>query len=270
MNLPTALKANLKEAIGRAAGITGIYSRNFRSKMVIVTFHRVNDELHGAELTCDSKKFAEFCRFFRAYFRVIPLSEQIAGCSAGKDMGGTLSITFDDGYRDNCEIAAPILSGLGLPAAFFVTTGFIGSQIVAPWDRDLPLQPGWMDWDQVRALAANGFEIGCHTDMHIDMGTTDPQAIRADIEVAKHKLHRELGRPARLFAYPFGGREHITEQSRLLVREAGFTCCMSCCGGTNGRGADPFDLNRIPIVGWFAAPDQFGFELLTRRTAARA
>jgi peptidoglycan/xylan/chitin deacetylase (PgdA/CDA1 family) len=94
-------------------------------------------------------------------------------------MGGTLSITFDDGYRDNYEVAAPILKRLDLPATFFVTTGFIGTRRVAPWDQNLVRQPGWMDWDQVRSLASQGFEIGCHTDTHIDMGTADEQTVRA-------------------------------------------------------------------------------------------
>ena len=74
-------------------------------------------------------------------------------------MGGSLSITFDDGYLDNYEIAAPILREVGLSATFFVTTNFIGSEFVPFWDSDLPQQPGWMSWKQVRELADHGFEI---------------------------------------------------------------------------------------------------------------
>jgi peptidoglycan/xylan/chitin deacetylase (PgdA/CDA1 family) len=36
-----------------------------------------------------------------------------------------VSLTFDDGYRDNAEIAAPLLDRAGLPGTFFVSTGFI-------------------------------------------------------------------------------------------------------------------------------------------------
>jgi peptidoglycan/xylan/chitin deacetylase (PgdA/CDA1 family) len=213
-------------------------------------------------LTCGAAKFEAFCRFFAKYFRVPPLSEQIAACRDGRDVGGTLSITFDDGYLDNIEIAVPILRRLQLPATFFITTGFIGSQLVPQWDRELTRQPGWMTWDQVRKLRNLGFEIGNHTESHIDMGTADPETVRGELESSKKRLFQELGTETNLFAYPFGGREHISNNSRELVREAGFSCCLACYGGVNPSRPDPFELNRIGIGEWFSTPDQFGYELL--------
>jgi peptidoglycan/xylan/chitin deacetylase (PgdA/CDA1 family) len=260
--MKTPIIKTVKGAIGRAAASAGVFARNFRSKLIIVTFHRVNDDLPEDGMTASSAKFAKFCQFFRAHFKVVPLSQQVAGCGAGEDMGGTLSITFDDGYRDNFEVAAPILRKLNLPATFFPVTAFTGTRIVAPWDRQLVRQPGWMDWEQLRALAAEGFEIGSHTDSHIDLGTADAETVRSDLEVSRRKLHEQLGRPVRLFAYPFGGRNNLSERSRQLVREAGFTCCVSCFGGANGPSADPFDLKRITIGQGFVTPDQFGFDLL--------
>ncbi len=258
-------KKKIKSLMGRAADACGLLSRDLSAKMVIVTFHRVNDRMDPDGITCNSTTFEAFCRYFRDHFTVLPLSEQIAGVRSGRKMGGTLSITFDDGYRDNAEVAAPILNRLGLPATFFVVTGFIGTEYTPPWDAHLAHQPGWMNWEQVRALRAQGFEIGVHTDQHIDLGTADPDSIRTDLARCRAKVQQELGAPPRWFAYPFGRRNNIRPASLELVREAGFECCLSSCGGVNAPLADPFQLNRINVGGWFTTPHQLAFEILLRR-----
>src|ERR1700689_1824928 len=100
----TDLKKGLKTILGRAADVTGFCGRRFGSVMTIVAFHRVNDALPDDGLTCSPSKFESFCRFFQDHFRVVPLSEQVAGARAGRNMAGTLAITFDDGYLDNHEV----------------------------------------------------------------------------------------------------------------------------------------------------------------------
>ncbi len=260
--MKTRLAKGLKTILGRAAAATGIDARNFGSVMTIVAFHRVNDKLPEDGLTCPSAKFELFCRFFMRHFRVVSLSEQVAGARAGRSMAGSLSITFDDGYLDNYNVAAPILRRLALPATFFVTTGFIGSSIVPSWDRELSTPQSWMNWEQVRSLASQGFEIGCHSDTHLNLGEVALTEARSDLYASQAKIQRELGTAARLFAYPFGGPQHISEDSRQLIRELGFECCVACHGGTNAPIPDPFNLNRIGIAEWFSNPYQFSFEVV--------
>lgn len=255
----------IKDLLGRAAHAAGMYERRFRSKQVVVAFHRVNDWMAEDGITCRSARFEEFCRFFMDHFRVVPLSEQVAGCRDWRDMGGTLSITFDDGYKDNFEVAAPILRRLRLPATFFVTTAFIGTDYAPYWDRHLGELPGWMSWEQVRALQADGFEIGAHTHTHIDLGKSEPETAWRELIECRDKLELELKVRPKLFAYPFGGRSNISPAAVRLVREAGFDCCLAACGGVNPPVADPFHFNRISINEWFATPHQLGFELVVQR-----
>ena len=47
----------------------------------------------------------------------------------------TALITFDDGYRDNFDTAVPILEELGVPATFFIPTGFLQSPRLPWWDH---------------------------------------------------------------------------------------------------------------------------------------
>lgn len=252
----------VKSLLGRAFVATGRFQAAISSQMTIIAFHRVNDDLPDEKaLTCDSRTFREFCEFFRDHYQVVRLSEQIQSCREGKPLLGTLSITFDDGYRDNHDVAAPILAELGLPATFFVTTGFIASQAVPFWDEPLPRKPGWMNWDQVRNLTAGGFEVGCHTHTHLDMGKRPAEEVQAELRQSREILEAQTGKRIGLFAYPFGGRGNINATSLQLVRDEGFDCCVSCCGGINQGRPDVYTLNRLPISGWFLDPYQMAAEI---------
>ncbi|WP_201096055.1 polysaccharide deacetylase family protein [Thiocystis minor] len=212
----------------------------------IAAFHRVDNLEYPDQLTCGIEAFADYCKFFAHAFRVVPLSQQLDELGR-KSSGGTLSITFDDGYRDNFENAAPILERFGLPATFFVASGFIGTNDVAWWDEALPKTPGWMDWNQVRSLRTRGFEIGCHTVTHADLGQISSASALDEVTQARQRLQTELGIDIDLFAYPYGGRNNLSSDNRAIVKEAGFRCCLSCHGGVNSINSDPFYLRRIPV-----------------------
>lgn len=53
------------------------------------------------------------------------LSEVIHGLTQGEPTHKGFCLTFDDGYENNATVAAPILEQLGIPATFFLTTGFL-------------------------------------------------------------------------------------------------------------------------------------------------
>lgn len=179
-----------------------------------------------------------------------------------------MSITFDDGYKDNFEVAAPILRNLDLPATFFVATHFIDSVRVPFWDERDGVKSDWMSWADVRELAAMGFEIGGHTMNHADLGAVSRDDALAEIAGCRDVLSERLGRHVRNFAYPFGGTSNITPETRQLVAAAGFESCLSCHGGIVSPSDDVFSLPREPINMWVRAPYQYAFELLAKARAA--
>jgi peptidoglycan/xylan/chitin deacetylase (PgdA/CDA1 family) len=64
---------------------------------------------------------------------VVPLAPSLAALSAGRPLPPrAVALTFDDGYRDNLDLAVPLLERLGLPCTFFLVPGLL-SREVRPW-----------------------------------------------------------------------------------------------------------------------------------------
>ena len=257
-----ALKRFARRAIGWFLFRSGIHRRLLGDRHTIVLFHRVDDRLEGDPLSFTSGEFRAFCDFFGRYFDVISIPELVRRLEAGDPIGGTLSITFDDGYRDNRTIAAPILAERGLPATFYITAGFIGTDHLAPWDAEAGVRSEWMTWSQVRELREMGFDLGAHTVNHVDLGKVHGAEARSEILESRRRLEVETKAPIRTFSYPFGGSEHFTEENRELVRSLGFDACLSAYGGAVRPDDDPHRLLRV--APWYRSPSELGFQIAVR------
>ena len=89
-------------------------------------FHRVlaePDPLLAEEP--DARRFDELLRWIGGQFRVLPPLEACERLRSGSLPPRAAAITFDDGYRDNHDVALPLLRRHGMQAAFFVATGFL-------------------------------------------------------------------------------------------------------------------------------------------------
>ncbi len=112
-----------------------------------------------------------------------------------------------------------------------------------------PRPPLFMDWDQVRALAAMGHTVAAHTDTHPILSTVPAEQQRRELKISKERLESELSQKVDLFAYPVGQRSCFTAETQRLVAETGYTAAFSFYGGHNRVGEhNRFDLRRIPIA----------------------
>ena len=261
------MKPLIRRLLGRILFVLRLHKVLLGDRAVVVAFHSVNDYSAASDINCTPALFEDYCRFFARYFNVITLEELLQKIRSGKSVAGDLVITFDDGYKDNHDIAAPILANLGLPATFFVTTGFIGSSESSPWDAELSIRSEWMSWDDVTSLAKSGFDIGGHTVSHPSLADITADAADAEIRECKSVLETRLDRAIPHFAYPFGGVDNMSDDRVRQVSDAGFECCMSCHGGTVANDDDVFRLRREPVTTRHMSPYEFGFDCV-RASAA--
>lgn len=114
--------------VGRLARWSGVLAFNY---------HRIGDAAESpydqALYSATQAGFAEQMAFLARNFDVISPADVEGLRSAPK--GRHVLVTFDDGYRDNFELAFPVLRALGVPATFFVTVGFLDDGVPAWWDE---------------------------------------------------------------------------------------------------------------------------------------
>jgi peptidoglycan/xylan/chitin deacetylase (PgdA/CDA1 family) len=106
------------------------------SGIIVFTYHRVGfvDDSYDAGIWDASPPvFEQQLCLLKKEFDVIGPDELETAVGAGR--GRYVLLTFDDGYRDNFDDAFPILKRHGLPATFFVTTGFLDRRQISWWDE---------------------------------------------------------------------------------------------------------------------------------------
>jgi len=143
-------------------------------------------------------------------------------------------ITFDDGYRDVLDKAAPELHRLHLHAIEFVITG-----------RTSGPDPSFLTWPELSTLQRLGVSIGSHTVTHRVLTELPPRQAFAELRDSRAALQRHLGHPVQWFAYPFGA---VDASVARMVRRAGYVLAVTTAGGSEQRGRAPLLLHREEIL----------------------
>lgn len=212
----------------------------------VIVFHRVVER--GAEdgITIALSRFRKVSRMLQARYNVISATDMLDRIRVGRGLTGReVVITFDDGYADNFELAAPVLADLSLPAVFFLTAGYVGTDKPFPWDSAKPIRPRTMTWANARSLASAGFELGSHTWSHPDLGVTPVDQSPTELLKSRMLIEEMTGTRVRHFAYPFGGRANITQDWAKAVERAGYSSLFCGFGGSVLTSTSPFWLPRI-------------------------
>jgi peptidoglycan/xylan/chitin deacetylase (PgdA/CDA1 family) len=147
-------------------------------------------------------------------------------------------VTFDDGFADTAEVAAPALAVRNMPATVYITTG----PLRGARHRLRPAR--MMTRSQLADLERSGLEIGAHSETHRAMDLLDEVAVRQEIEGSKTCLEDALGHRVRSFAYPHG---HHDPGVAALVHQGGFDSACAVKNAFSSRRDDRFALARLTV-----------------------
>jgi peptidoglycan/xylan/chitin deacetylase (PgdA/CDA1 family) len=108
--------------------------------ITVLTYHRVASPGDAAMLEegvvdVTPSQLERQLAFVKRWFRPVGIDDILAHCSEGKPLPpNPLLVTFDDGYRDNHDVALPILLRHGVRATFFVATDYVERRRPFWWD----------------------------------------------------------------------------------------------------------------------------------------
>jgi peptidoglycan/xylan/chitin deacetylase (PgdA/CDA1 family) len=185
----------------------------------ILNYHSV-----GAGDVSESAFNAQLDWLSSAGFRTVSLAE----LAARRVPPRAVILTFDDGTEDALTRVLPALRKRGMRGAFFIVTGFVGTK-------------GYLSWDDVRALAAAGMEIGSHSVDHARLPELSRDQALEELKASRRELEKQLGQPVVLLAYPYNS---VRGEVQHLAAEAGYRIAVA--GPVHGS-ADLLDLARIPV-----------------------
>jgi peptidoglycan/xylan/chitin deacetylase (PgdA/CDA1 family) len=112
-----------------------------RDVLTVICYHRVlhvdDHRFHGFKPTVSAtpEGFTQQMDYLRSRYNPIRLRDLVAWLNEDRSLPPRPAlVTFDDGYRDNAEVAWPIMRERGVPAVIFLATDYIGTGRPFLWD----------------------------------------------------------------------------------------------------------------------------------------
>ena len=231
-----------QRAIGRTlAEISALVGSNRPSPGVrILMYHAV-----GSQLADDPYGISISPGNFERQMEILASQQpaEVVGLSALQSFDETedrerklrVVVTFDDGYKDNLYVAAPILVRLQIPFTVFITSSFIQTGS-ADYLNELELK---------ELAALPGATIGSHGVTHCRLAECDDKTLRWELVESRRYLEDVTGKPVTALSYPHGS---TNDRVREAARQAGYVLAGSSFFDINKARRDPLMLSRCEIV----------------------
>ncbi|MDO6433440.1 polysaccharide deacetylase family protein [Flavitalea sp. BT771] len=207
----------------------------------VLMYHSVSGDGRRDDLTVDAGQLEAQFRYLRTHgYTTILLSELIEAVEGkGSLPVKPVLVTFDDGFRDNLEIAYPLAKQYRIRINLFVVPAFIHQGEY----RGLPC----LTADDIRKMDPDLVEIGLHSFDHRSYAELNPFRLAADLELSMVAL-RSMDIPYQpCLAYPFGAypRRKGLDQSTLfeILEEKGISLAFRI-----GNRINPFPLKHRFLV----------------------
>ena len=211
----------------------------------VLMYHAFSEADESDRYVVAKRAFARQMRLLKALrYRVIAFEVLAQALREGRlPPRRAVVITADDGYRDNLEVAHPILRRHGFAWTVFIVSERLGGTNDWTDEGALSGRP-LLSPAEISRLRAEDVGVGAHTRTHCYLPDVPDEALTAEIQGSREDLERRLAASVPTFAYPFGGKD---ARAVAAVDRAGFTGAGTTEPRLVGLEENPLRIPRIEI-----------------------
>lgn len=157
---------------------------------IILTYHGILTNSFSPAIILDpstNRYFVSSEQFDRATSLILKKDCKTIAELLDLDHGNYVTISFDDGFISDFDVALPVLLNKELKGTFFITVDNIGKK-------------DYCNISQLREMVKSGMEIGSHGLTHQYLTQLSPLEIKNEIGESKDRLEQHLGIPIISFA----------------------------------------------------------------------
>ena len=210
-------------------------------KVPILLYHHISDVTPTNRYFVSIKTFrAQMQRLKDLGYITINISTLVDVLNNGGPLPAhPLVISFDDGNSDIYENGFPIMKEMNFIGVVYIIADRLKSA-------------GFLDADQLKEMAAAGWEIGSHSVTHVDL-TRNHRIVLFEETQSQLDLEKAVGVPVMTFAYPYGLADKFVRES---AQDNGYIAAVGL-GTTNDHTWDKrYFLSRREVRGNYGM-DQF-------------
>ena len=203
-------------------------------KFPILMYHHIADVIGGNTLFVPANEFKmEMMALKKAGYYTLSPDEALRVLTTNeKPADKIVWITFDDGYKNAQQTAAPILSELGMKGSFFIITGMVGNE-----DK--------MTQQSLLEMKANPLiSLESHTVSHIDLQYATPDEASRQLTESKTYLDQLLHQDTSVICYPSG---RYNDQTADIAIKTGYKLGLTTKPGLASRADGLFALHRVRV-----------------------